>query len=298
LARESRDIWKIPSKSEILRRIGENTPGFYARLVYSKEIFMEFKSTVRLGVNIDHVATVRNARGTVYPDPLEGAVFAVQGGADQITIHLREDRRHIRDADVKALKSFLNVPLNLEIACTEEMLEIALQTQPTMVTLVPEKREERTTEGGLELKSRVAYLHNYTKKLKSKNIVVSLFVEPELSDMQLSLEIGAHAVELHTGKYAELCEEFKNATHNVFIQKELSRLESACLHAHKLGLIVHAGHGLNLQNMFPIALLPHMNDLNIGHSIVSRALFVGLKTAVSEFKSEVNRAELFKLRSE
>jgi pyridoxine 5-phosphate synthase len=252
---------------------------------------------LRLGVNIDHVATVRNARGTLYPDPVEAAVVAVHGGADQITVHLREDRRHITDRDVVVLKHFLQVPLNLEMACTHEMLEFALKVKPSMVTLVPEKREERTTEGGLELRTRVDALKLFVEKLASQKIIVSLFVEPDPTEMKLSKEIGAHAVELHTGKYAELCEAHHNATHIPVIESELNRLRTACLSAHSHGLIVHAGHGLNMHNVMPVALLPHMNDLNIGHSIVARSLFVGLQTAVKEMKEKLGQAQVLVLKS-
>jgi pyridoxine 5-phosphate synthase len=242
------------------------------------------KNVLRLGVNIDHIATVRNARGTSYPNPVEAAFIAVRAGADQITVHLREDRRHIIDADVKQLVQVLTVPLNLEMACTEQMLQIALEVLPSMVTLVPEKREERTTEGGLNLNHNQSELKNAIQKLNQKNIVVSLFIEPEIKAIQCAHQLGAQAVEFHTGTYAHLCEHAKNFPHQEKVERELQKLHMACEEAHKLGLTVHAGHGLTLQNMAPIAGLPHMNDLNIGHSIIAHALFVGLFQSVLDFK--------------
>lgn len=230
-----------------------------------------------LGVNIDHVATLRQARGTQYPDPIEAAVLAQLGGADQITVHLREDRRHIVDRDVRLLRSFLQVPLNLEIACTAEMLSFALEIRPDMVTLVPEKREERTTEGGLAVNRNNAELKNTIEKLQNKGIPVSLFIEPEAHDIEESHGLGAKMIELHTGKFAENSSNENEST-------ELKRIEKACIAAHNLGLIVHAGHGLNYRNAKAVAKLPFMQDLNIGHSIVARAVLVGLERAVREMK--------------
>lgn len=232
-----------------------------------------------LGVNIDHVATVRQARGTQYPDPVEAAVLAQLGGADQITVHLREDRRHIVDRDVRLLRSMLQVPLNLEMACIESMIAFALEIRPEMVTLVPERREERTTEGGLALGAGKAALAQAVSRLQGAGIPVSLFVEPEPADLDACVETGAQMVELHTGKYSEASGGAEKG--------ELERLRAACLHAHQRGLVVHAGHGLNYRNTAAVARLPHMQDLNIGHSIVARAVLVGLERAVREMKEIV-----------
>jgi pyridoxine 5-phosphate synthase len=233
-----------------------------------------------LGVNIDHVATLRQARGTIYPDPIDAAVLAQLGGADQITVHLREDRRHINDRDVRLLRKMLQIPLNLEMANTAEIIAIALEVKPDMVTLVPEKREERTTEGGLAMKANFDALHKGVSTLQNAGIPVSLFVEPSLEDMELSAKTGARMVELHTGKYAELSGDAQ--------QKELERIQKACAAAHQLGLIVHAGHGLHYRNAKPIAAISHMHDLNIGHSIIAHAVFVGLERAVREMKNLIS----------
>ena len=232
-----------------------------------------------LGVNIDHVATLRQARGTQYPDPVEAAVLAQLGGADQITVHLREDRRHIVDRDVRLLRSMLQVPLNLEMACVDAMVELALDVKPDMVTLVPERREERTTEGGLALKGFVPQISAAVSKLQKAGIPVSLFIEPSEEDIQLSAQIGAKMIELHTGRYSELAGQPQLA--------ELEKLRNACEFGAQKGLVVHAGHGLNYRNTTPVARLPHMQDLNIGHSIVARAVLVGLERAVREMKELV-----------
>lgn len=229
-----------------------------------------------LGVNIDHVATLRQARGTQYPDPIEAAVLAQLAGADQITVHLREDRRHIVDRDVRLLRSVLQVPLNLEMACTDEMLKIALEVKPDMVTLVPEKRQERTTEGGLDLTSQADNLRSGVATLRQANIPCSLFVEPEKSAVEATLAMGATMVEFHTGKYCELSGQEQTL--------ELERLRVATAHAHARGIVAHSGHGLNYRNVIPVASIPHMHDLNIGHSIVARAVLVGLERAVREMK--------------
>jgi pyridoxine 5-phosphate synthase len=229
-----------------------------------------------LGVNIDHVATLRQARGTRYPDPVEAAVLAQLGGADQITVHLREDRRHIIDRDVRLLRSFLQVPLNLEMAVTEEMVAFALEVRPDMVTLVPERREERTTEGGLDLLRSPAVIKSAIQRLQGAGIPVSLFIEPELKDIEHSANLECQMIELHTGKYSEStgAEELG----------ELERLRKACHFAHERKLIVHAGHGLNYRNAKVASTLPHIQDLNIGHSVVARAVLVGLERAVKEMK--------------
>ena len=230
-----------------------------------------------LGVNIDHIANVRQARKTIEPDPVQFAFLAELGGADSITVHLREDRRHIQDRDVFLLRETIKTKLNLEMAATEEMLGIAKKVLPDYVTLVPEKREEVTTEGGLNLGNKVKYLKNFVENLKSSNIEVSAFIDPIVEQINYSKEIGFNFVELHTGKYAEL---------NGYNQyEELQRLIESTNEANDIGLIVNAGHGLNFNNVKKIASINNMNELNIGHSIVSRALAVGLERSVSEMKS-------------
>ena len=234
----------------------------------------------RLGVNIDHIATVRNARGTLAPDPVEAAFAAINGGADQITIHLREDRRHITDRDVQLLRQVVTVPLNLEMAVTTEMLEIALRTKPEMVTLVPEKRAERTTEGGLSLNANVPLLKECLLRLSEAGVAVSLFVEPELATLDVCRALGAPMVELHTGTFSEK----GHGTHEQ--KKELARIEAAVTYAVKLGLVAHVGHGLNYANTSQIAAIPGVCDLNI----VARALFVGLEQAVKEMAAIIAKA--------
>ncbi len=233
-----------------------------------------------LGVNIDHVATLRQQRGTKYPDPIDAAVLVQIAGADQITVHLREDRRHIQDRDVKVLKEMLQIPLNLEIGNTEEMIDFALSIRPNMVTLVPEKREERTTEGGLNLIQGYEALEKSTKILQKNGIPVSLFVEPKFEDIELSMKISAKMVELHTGRYADL--------EGDLADKEFDQICKATLLAQKFGLIVHTGHGLNYKNAKRIAKIQGMGDLNIGHSIISYAVLVGLERAVQEMKEIVS----------
>ncbi|BBH53023.1 pyridoxine 5'-phosphate synthase [Fluviispira sanaruensis] len=233
-----------------------------------------------LGVNIDHVATLRQQRGTKYPDPIDAAVLAQMAGADQITVHLREDRRHIQDRDVKLLREILQIPLNLEMGNTSEMLEIALAVKPDMVTLVPEKREERTTEGGLNLEKTFDSLKKTVDILQENSIPVSLFVEPTKNDMLLCKKMNAQMVELHTGKYSELTGELADKEYECILQ--------ASIYAQNLGLIVHSGHGLNYKNAQRIAKIPGMKDLNIGHSIISYAVLVGLERAVREMKTLIS----------
>ncbi|MBO8232203.1 pyridoxine 5'-phosphate synthase [Prochlorococcus marinus str. MU1402] len=230
-----------------------------------------------LGVNIDHIANVRQARKTVEPDPVQFAFLAELGGADSITVHLREDRRHIQDRDVFLLKETIKTKLNLEMAATEEMLEIARKVLPDYVTLVPEKREEVTTEGGLNLKENMKYLRNFIENLKDLNIKVSAFIDPLSEQINYSKEIGFDYVELHTGKYAELT--------GYDQYEELQRLIESTNEANDIGLVVNAGHGLNFNNVKKIASINNMNELNIGHSIVARALAVGLEKSVREMKS-------------
>ena len=233
---------------------------------------------MKLGVNIDHVATLRQARGTAYPSPLEAAALCEQGGADGITIHLREDRRHIQDADLFALRKILKVPLNLEMANSPEIVAIAVQARPDEVCLVPERRQELTTEGGLDAAGQFAALKPSIAKLKAVGILVSLFIEPSVQQLDAAVALGASVIELHTGKYCDLSGAARAA--------ELQRLAAAAEHGHKIGLQVNAGHGLNYDNL-PAFLktVPHLHTLNIGHSIVARAVMVGMEQAVREMKA-------------
>ena len=233
-----------------------------------------------LGVNIDHIANVRQSRQTVEPDPVQFAFLAELGGADSITIHLREDRRHIQDRDIYLLKDTIKTKLNLEMAATEEMLRISKKLLPDYVTLVPEKRKEITTEGGLDVKNNEKYLKNYVNSLKSSNIEVSAFIDPANDQINSSGEIGFDFIELHTGKYADL----KGQDQYV----ELQKIIESSYYAVDIGLVVNAGHGLNYQNVKKIASINNMNELNIGHSIVSRALAVGLERAVREMKTLIS----------
>ena len=230
-----------------------------------------------LGVNIDHIANVRQARKTVEPDPVQFAFLAELGGADSITVHLREDRRHIQDRDVFLLRETIKTKLNLEMAATSEMLEIAKRLKPDYVTLVPEKREEVTTEGGLDVKCNTNYLKNFVRSLKDLNIEVSAFIDPLREQINYSKEIEFDFIELHTGKYSEL--------KGVDQYEELQKIIESTHEANDLGLVVNAGHGLNYNNVKKIASINNMNELNIGHSIVARALAVGLEKSVREMKS-------------
>lgn len=233
-----------------------------------------------LGVNVDHVATLRQARLGIEPDPLMAATLAILGGADGITVHLREDRRHINDRDLDLLKQIVPVELNLEMAATAEMIKIAMKRKPDLVTIVPEKREELTTEGGLEVRSNQKTLIQAIKRLKDSGLKMSLFINPVVTDIELSREIGADIVEIHTGVYAN--SRGNNRT------KELARLQKAVLKAEECGLIVHAGHGLNYQNVSAIAEIEGIRGLYIGHSIISRAVLVGIERAVREMKDLIN----------
>ena len=234
---------------------------------------------MRLYVNIDHVATVRQARGTDEPDPVRAAVFAEMGGADGITIHLREDRRHVQDRDIRLLAETLRTGMNLELATSPDVVALALELKPMQATLVPERREEVTTEGGLDLASEPTRARNaeVLDRLKAAGIRCSLFVDPDPVALNRSAEMGAHAVELHTGEYA-------NARGDDARARELTRLAQAAIHAYSIGLAVHAGHGLTYENVVPVAALPHLEELNIGHSVVSRAVLVGMERAVREMK--------------
>ena len=233
---------------------------------------------MRLGVNIDHVATLRQARGTAYPSPLEAAALCEQGGADGITIHLREDRRHIQDADLYALRPALRIPLNLEMANSPEIVDIAAEVRPDEVCLVPERRQELTTEGGLDAAGQFDALAPSVARLKKAGIVVSLFIEPARRQLDAAIALGAPVVELHTGKYCDTSGPAREA--------ELARLIEAAQHGHRLGLQINAGHGLNYENL-PAFLrtVPHLDTLNIGHSIVARAVMVGMERAVREMKA-------------
>ena len=231
----------------------------------------------KLGVNIDHVATIRQARRGKEPDPVWAAMKAELGGADQITVHLREDRRHIQDRDVRLLKETVHVKLNLECACEDSMLAIACEILPDRVCLVPEKREEITTEGGLDVVGNFDRVSDSVKRLHDAGIFVSLFIDPDESQIAVSKKLEVEAVELHTGTYA-------NATTDQEQSRELIVLENAGQHVLEHGLILHAGHGLNYLNVTDVADIEGMEELNIGHSIISRAVFVGIEEAVSEMK--------------
>jgi len=237
---------------------------------------------LRLGVNIDHVATVRNARGVGYPDPVRAALVAAAAGADGITAHLREDRRHITDDDIARLMAELTIPLNLEMAATDEMLGIALAHRPHAACIVPEKREERTTEGGLDAAGMHNHLAPMVRELKGANIRVSLFVEPDPRQIEAALRLGVPGVELHTGAYAELTDEARTA--------ELRRLQDAAALAVKNGIEVHAGHGLTLDNVAPIAAIPQVKELNIGHALIADAIFMGLGGAVTAMRAAMDAA--------
>lgn len=232
----------------------------------------------KLGVNVDHVATVRQARGTKYPDPVSFAVLAVQAGADQITVHLREDRRHIQESDLLLLRRTLQADLNLEMALVPEMVDLAIQVHPDSVTLVPEKRRELTTEGGLDIKKIFKELQKEVPKLQKNGIRVSLFIHPDPEAIRITREVGADAIEIHTGRYAE-------ALKIEGQQKELQRLRESALLGRELGLWVAAGHGLNYQNTKPVAQIEPIQEFNIGHAIIARSLFVGVEKAVAEMKS-------------
>jgi pyridoxine 5-phosphate synthase len=240
----------------------------------------------RLGVNIDHVATIRNARGGTHPDPAKAAAIAEAAGADGITIHLREDRRHIQDHDLEAVRKAVKLPINLEMAATDEMLAIALDYRPHAACIVPERREERTTEGGLD----VAKLHNkvapYVAKLRDAKVRVSLFIEPSKVQVAVAEAMGAPVVELHTGKYVELV--FAGQTAGA--AEELKRLEEAAEYGHSKGIEIHVGHGLTYDTVRPVAAIPQVRELNIGHFIMGEALFVGLEAAVKRMRKEIDEA--------
>ncbi|GAB2905156.1 pyridoxine 5'-phosphate synthase [Rheinheimera gaetbuli] len=238
---------------------------------------------IYLGVNIDHVATLRQARGTYYPEPVHAALVAEQAGADGITVHLREDRRHIIDRDVFILRDTIATRLNFEMAVTDEMLAIATKLKPHFACFVPEKRQELTTEGGLEVAGQLSRISDAVAQMREHNILVSLFIDADKSQIDAAAQAGAPYIEIHTGKYAET----KDATVQ---EAELKRISDAAAYASSLGLIVNAGHGLHYHNVQPIAAIPQMYELNIGHAIVARAVFSGLDAAVREMKQLMTEA--------
>ena len=239
-------------------------------------------AALRLGVNIDHVATIRNARGGMHPDPVKAALMAVDAGADGITAHLREDRRHIRDEDIVALMAALTVPLNLEMAATEEMLRIALRHRPHAACIVPEKREERTTEGGLDAAGQMEALQPIVAALGEAGIRVSLFIEPDAAQVDAAIRLGAPVVEFHTGRYAHLSGAAR--------AEELRRISDAAALAAKNGIEPHAGHGLTYDNVGPIAAIPQVAELNIGHFLIGEAIFGGLAETITEMRRQMDLA--------
>jgi pyridoxine 5-phosphate synthase len=243
---------------------------------------MKSTNALELGINIDHVATLRNARGTTYPDPLRAARLAEEAGADLITLHLREDRRHIKDADLMALRPLIKTRMNLECAVTPEMINIACQVKPHDVCLVPEKREEVTTEGGLDVLGHYAAVEAATKQLKSAGIRVSLFIDPDEKQIEAAKDVGATVVELHTGRYADVSGEEQI--------KELERIKKAAQYGVSIGLRVNAGHGLHEGNVSPIAAIADLSELNIGHAIVAEALFKGWQNAITDMKALMVKA--------
>ena len=243
---------------------------------------------LRLGVNIDHVATVRNARGSAWPDPLRAAILAEASGADGITAHLREDRRHIRDADMDALRAGIGIPLNFECAATDEMAAIVLRLKPHAVCLVPERREERTTEGGLDVAGDEDRLTQYVAALRAAGCRVSMFIGHAEAQIRASARIGAAVVELHTGHYSDLHAEGRDDA----AETELEALRQGAALAHSLGLEVHAGHGLTYDNVAPIAAIPEVRELNIGHFLIGEAIFMGLGPAIEEMRRRMDQARL------
>ena len=241
---------------------------------------------LRLGVNIDHVATVRNARGSLWPDPLRAALLAEAAGADGITAHLREDRRHIRDADIEALVAGIGLPLNFECAATPEMQAIALRLKPHAVCIVPEKRTERTTEGGLDVASDQNRLADFLAPLRDAGSRVSMFIAHDPKQIEASARIGAAVVELHTGHYSDLHAD----GHFDAAEAELNALRRGAAFAHSLGLEVHAGHGLTYENVAPIAAIPEVMELNIGHFLIGEAIFTGLEEAIIEMRRRMDMA--------
>ena len=244
---------------------------------------MDEKRNLRLGVNVDHVATIRNARGIAHPDPVRAALLAAEAGADGITAHLREDRRHIVDDDLERLMNELELPLNFEMAATDEMRDIALRHKPHAACIVPEKREEVTTEGGLDAVKGHNYLVPYVRELVDAGIRVSLFVDPEKDQLDAAVSLGAPVVELHTGTYCEVVEVAAR-------EAELYRIQEAAAHAAAVGLECHAGHGLAFDTVAPIAAIPTIVELNIGHFLIGEAVFAGLEGAIKQMRALMDRA--------
>jgi len=247
-----------------------------------KVIKMSEKNELRLGVNIDHVATLRNARGGIFPDPVEAALLAIEAGADGITAHLREDRRHIRDDDIRRLKQEITKPLNFEMAATEEMIAMALECRPNAACIVPEKREEVTTEGGLDVVGQEARLNDMAARLRDAGIRVSLFVEADEAQLDASSRVGADIVELHTGRYCHETGASRAA--------ELARIKAASQYAAGLGLECHAGHGLGFETVGDIAALPELVELNIGHFLIGASVFSGLSEAIKRMRKLMDDA--------
>ena len=237
---------------------------------------------IRLGVNIDHVATVRNARGEIYPSPLRAALLAQKSGADSVTIHLREDRRHINEFDLKQIKKKLKIPLNLEIAATREMLRIALKNKPPFICIVPEKRKEITTEGGLNLNYNKNFLKNLIKKLRKNKSRVSLFIEPRLKDILEAKKLNADCVEIHTGKFCNLVNKKKNYNNEFKKIKKIIKIGS------NLGLEIHAGHGLTYNSARILAKLKNIKEFNIGHFLIGESIFIGMSSTIKSFKKILN----------
>jgi pyridoxine 5-phosphate synthase len=240
---------------------------------------------IELGVNIDHVATLRNARGTTYPDPVQAALLAEEAGADGITLHLREDRRHIREADVEAIRPQLRTRMNLESAVTPEMIEFACRIKPQDVCLVPERRAEVTTEGGLDVARYFTQVETAVKQLQAEGIRVSLFIDPDAIQIRAAADAGAPVIEIHTGRYADAKTEMTQ-------QKELERVQAGVIEGVKRGLKVNAGHGLHYTNVQAIAAIPEIAELNIGHAIVAQAIFIGWQNAIKEMKAVMVAARL------
>jgi pyridoxine 5-phosphate synthase len=247
---------------------------------------------MRLHINVDHVATVRQARRTDEPDPVRAAVFAELGGADGITVHLREDRRHIQDRDVRVLMQTVRTGVNLELAVASDVVDIALELKPMTATLVPEKREEITTEGGLQMTDATSLgnIRRVVEQLRNGGIRTSLFIDPDADAVRASAELGVEAIELHTGEYAERWKDRHTAEGAQAVQAQLRRVRASASLAHSLGLAVHAGHGLTYENVAHIAAIPEIEELNIGHSVVSRAVLVGMERAVREMKDIIVQA--------
>ncbi|MDC0473298.1 pyridoxine 5'-phosphate synthase [Pelagibacteraceae bacterium] len=237
---------------------------------------------IRLGVNIDHVATVRNARGDYYPSPLRAAILSEKCGADSVTIHLREDRRHINEIDLKQIKSKLKIPLNLEIASTKEMLNIALKQKPPFICIVPEKRKEITTEGGLNLKYKKKFLKSLIQKLKKNGSRISLFIEPNIKDIKEAKNLNSDCVEIHTGKFCNLINKKKN------YKNEFNKIKKAVNFADYIGLEVHAGHGLTYESAKILSKINKISEFNIGHFLIGESIFIGLSKTINKFKKIIS----------